>query len=339
MSALLEVRDLAVWLRLGNSVAQVLDGVGLEIGAGELLGLVGESGSGKTVLARTLIGLHRPGSVAQLQGSIRYAGCELTGLSEREWRARRGVDIAMVFQDPMTALNPVMTVGQQIGNALTRRRGLSRAAARRRTLELLERVGIADPERRARHYPVQLSGGLRQRVVIALALSCDPKLLIADEPTTALDVTVQAQVLDLLDDLRRERQMAVLLISHNLAVVAAHADRVAVLYAGRIAEIGPGAALFAAPRMRYTCALLAALPRLGQERQIRLQAIAGRPPDLHELAPGCRFLPRCAHADARCAAAAPPLSGEQQSAHRFACWNPAPAQPPQPPQAIAQVPL
>ncbi|MCW5236594.1 ABC transporter ATP-binding protein [Verminephrobacter eiseniae] len=326
-SALLEVRDLALWLRSGDMLAPLLDGISFDIAAGQMLGLVGESGCGKTVLSRTLLGLHRPGSVARVAGSIRFAGRELGTLAERDWRALRGVGIAIVFQDPMTALNPVLTVGTQIGYALTCRLGLSRARARRRTLELLEQVGIPDPARRAHQYPVQLSGGLRQRVVIALALSGNPQLLIADEPTTALDVTVQAQVLDLLDGLRRERRMAVLLISHNLAVVAAHADRVAVMYAGRIAEIGPSAALFAAPRMRYSAALLRALPRLHDDRQARLQSIDGRPPDWRALPAGCRFAPRCPQADARCAAEPPPLSGDLQTLHRFACWHPAPAGP------------
>ena len=326
MSTLLQVRDLGVWLRSGDAVSHVVDGVGFDIAPGEMLGLVGESGSGKTVLSRTLLGLHRPGSVERLEGSIRFEGRELTRLAEPEWRSLRGVGIAMVFQDPMTALNPVLTVGAQIEHALTRRRGLSRSEARRRTIELLDRVGIPDPARRARQYPVQLSGGLRQRVVIALALSCDPKLLIADEPTTALDVTVQAQVLDLLDDLRRERRMAVMLISHNLAVVASHADRVAVMYAGRVAEIGPSDALFGAPRMRYSAALLRALPRLHDDRHVRLQSIEGRPPDLRDLPAGCRFAPRCPHADARCAAEPPPLSGDFETPHRFACWHPATAE-------------
>ncbi len=322
---LLAVDGLGVWLRNGAAVTQVIDGVGLHIAEGEMLGLVGESGSGKTVLSRTLLGLHRPAHVERIGGSVRFRGTELVGATPATWRGVRGIGIAMIFQDPMTALNPVLTVGQQIEHALTRRLGLSRAQAQRRSHELLERVGIPDVARRAHHYPVQLSGGLRQRVVIALALSCDPQLLIADEPTTALDVTVQAQVLDLLDTLRRERRMAVLLISHNLAVVAAHADRVAVMYGGRLAEIGPSADLFGAPRMRYTEALLRALPRLGDDRHQRLHSIDGRPPDLRQPPPGCRFAPRCAQADARCHAAAPALSGGATTLHRFACWHPAAA--------------
>jgi oligopeptide/dipeptide ABC transporter ATP-binding protein len=323
VTALLQVRDLGVWLRNGEAVSHVVDGASFDIAAGEMLGLVGESGSGKTVLSRTLLGLHRPGSVARLSGSVRFEGTELTTLDDRAWRAVRGVGIAMVFQDPMTALNPVLTIGEQIEHSLTRRRGLSRGPARKRMLELLERVGMPDPAQRARQYPVQLSGGLRQRVVIALALSCDPKLLIADEPTTALDVTVQAQVLELLDDLRRERGMSVLLISHNLAVVASHADRVAVMYAGRLAEVAPSRTLFAAPRMRYTAALLRALPRLGDDRHVPLQSIEGRPPDLSAPPQGCRFAPRCAHADARCVNEPPPLSGDITTPHRYACWHPA----------------
>ena len=325
MSKLLEVRDLGVWLRSGDAVSHVVDGAGFDLEAGEMLGLVGESGSGKTVLSRTLLGLHRPGSVERLSGSIRFAGRELINMREQEWRTLRGTEIAMVFQDPMTALNPVMTVGEQVEQALVRRRGVVPAEARRRTVELFDRVGIPDPARRARQYAVQLSGGLRQRVVIALALSCGPKLLIADEPTTALDVTVQAQVLDLLNDLRRERSMAVLLISHNLAVVASRADRVSVMYAGRIAEIGPSEALFRAPRMRYTAALLRALPRMHDDRHVRLQSIEGRPPDLRDPPAGCRFAPRCPQADARCAAEPAPLSGNADTAHRYACFHPAPA--------------
>jgi oligopeptide/dipeptide ABC transporter ATP-binding protein len=322
VTALLQVRDLGVWLRNGDAVSHVVDGATFDIAAGEMLGLVGESGSGKTVLSRTVLGLHRPGSVDRLAGSVKFEGIELTTLNEAGWRAVRGVGIAMVFQDPMTALNPVLPIGVQIEHSLTRRRGLSRGAARQRMLELLERVGMPDPVQRARQYPVQLSGGLRQRVVIALALSCDPKLLIADEPTTALDVTVQAQVLELLDDLRRERGMSVLLISHNLAVVASHADRVAVMYAGRLAEIAPSGTLFAAPRMRYTAALLRALPRLADDRYVPLQSIEGRPPDLSAPPRGCRFAPRCPQADARCIAERPAMSGDIATPHRFACWHP-----------------
>jgi len=277
---------------------------------------VGESGCGKSVTALAIMGLLPP--AARLSGSVRLMGQELGALSAEQWRGRRGRDLAMIFQEPMTSLNPAFTAGEQVAEALRLHEGLAPAAAFARAVEMLDRVRIPDAARRARQYPHQLSGGMRQRVMIAMALACKPKLLIADEPTTALDVTVQAQILALLDQLKRETGTAVVLITHDLGVVADHADEVVVMYAGRIAEQAPAATLFARPEHPYTVGLLGAVPRIegGAER---LASIEGTVPDLRFPPPGCRFAPRCPFSGSDCDRQ-PPLA-MLAPGHAAACWR------------------
>jgi peptide/nickel transport system ATP-binding protein len=320
---LLAVEDLVVHFQSPAGTVRAVDGVSFGVAPGEMLGLVGESGSGKTVLARAILGLTPRNAVERVSGEVRYEGRDLRGLSERDLREVRGREIAMVFQDPMTALNPVMKIGAQLAEPLRHHLRMSRAEARSRAIELLARVGLPSPARRAGDYPHQLSGGMRQRVVIAIALSCGPKLLIADEPTTALDVTVQAQILDLLQDLRREERMAVVLISHDLEVVGGRADRIAVMYAGRIVEQATARAVFETPRMPYTEALLRSVPRLHDPSHTRLEVIPGRPPRLEGLLAGCRFAPRCPRAQGQCETAEPALTSDEGAPdHLFRCWYP-----------------
>ena len=316
MIPLLEVSDLHV--RFGDDAhgIRAVDGVSLTVGNGETLGLVGESGSGKSVAALALLRLlSRPGRIAG--GSVRLRGRELLDLSDRDMRAVRGREIAVVFQDPMTSLNPVLTVGRQVTEMLEENQGLPPARARRRAVELLEQVGIPAAARRLGDYPHQFSGGMRQRVTIAIAVACRPRLLIADEPTTALDVTIQAQILDLLRGLQAELGMGLLLITHDLGVVAGAADRVAVMYGGRIVEEGPAPSVFAQPGMPYTAGLLAATPRLDQPGG-RMVPIPGRPPVPAGPTHACRFAPRCAHVQAVCRAEAPALR-TIGAGHRAAC--------------------
>ncbi|HEX8180278.1 MAG TPA: ABC transporter ATP-binding protein [Pyrinomonadaceae bacterium] len=285
-------------------LVRAVDGVSFQLARGELLGLVGESGCGKSVTALSLMRLVAPpGRV--VGGEVLFDGVDLLQLSEAKMRAIRGDDIAMIFQDPMTSLNPVYTVGEQIAEALRLHRKLARKEARAAAVEAMREVSIPDPARRADDYPHQLSGGMRQRVMIAMALACDPKLLIADEPTTALDVTIQAQILELLDGLRKTRDLAVLLITHDLGVVAEVADRVAVMYTGRIVEASPVAELFARPKHPYTEGLLRSVPKLTvaeAQKVERLQTIEGTVPKLTDLPPGCHFAPRCPHRMPRCTA-------------------------------------
>ncbi|MFI4931412.1 MAG: ABC transporter ATP-binding protein [Burkholderiales bacterium] len=292
--------------------------VTLSLDPGTTLGLVGESGSGTTMRSRAILRL-LPAN-ATLTGSVLFDGQELTALAPEALRRLRGRSIAVVFQDPMTSLNPVLTIGTQIVETLQAHLELDVAAARTRAIELLTAVGLPAPEQRLRQYPHHLSGGMRQRVAIAIALSCEPRLLIADEPTTALDVTVQAQILDLLAREQQRRHMALVLITHDLGVVAGHADEVAVMYAGRIVERAPTRAVFKATRMPYTEALLAAIPRVDAAPHTPLAAISGRPPDLTRLPAGCAFAPRCRHASERCARERPTLRGTP--GHAFACWHP-----------------
>jgi oligopeptide/dipeptide ABC transporter ATP-binding protein len=295
---LLEVENLRTHFFTRAGVVRAVDGVDFAVEKGRTLGIVGESGCGKSVTALSIMRLLPTPPARIVSGSIRFDGRELTALSERELEDVRGRQIGMVFQDPMTALNPTLTVGTQLVEVLQRHLGLDQAAARRRAAELLEEVGIARARERLGDYPHRFSGGMRQRVVIAIAIACEPRLLIADEPTTALDVTVQAQVLDLLDDLRREHEMAMILITHNMGVVAESADDVAVMYAGQIVEQAPARELFRNPEHPYTEALLAALPDLDDRaaRERRLAAIPGRPPDLIDPPPACRFAARCPYA-------------------------------------------
>ncbi|WP_309139582.1 ABC transporter ATP-binding protein [Siccirubricoccus sp. G192] len=293
-----------------------MDGISFQVAPGRTLAIVGESGCGKSVTALAVMGLLPP--EVRLSGSIHLLGREMSTLTPEEWRGRRGRDLAMVFQEPMTSLNPAFTAGEQVAEALRLHEGLDHARAAARAVEMLDRVRIPEAARRARQYPHQLSGGMRQRVMIAMALACKPRLLIADEPTTALDVTVQAQILGLLDEMKRETGTAVVLITHDLGVVADHADAVVVMYAGRVAERAPAAALFARPEHPYTVGLLGAAPRLEGGAQ-RLASIEGTVPDLLHPPPGCRFAPRCPFRIAACETQ-PPLA-ELAPGHAAACWR------------------
>ena len=321
MPALLEVRDLHTEFRTGAGVVRAVDGISYDVERGETVAIVGESGSGKSVSALSILRLipNPPGRITE--GSIRFAGRELMELSEEEMRQIRGGDIGMVFQEPMTSLNPVLTIGRQITETIEQHRGVDWAAAQKRAVELLSLVGIGDPQRRLRQYPHQLSGGMRQRVMIAIALACDPKLIIADEPTTALDVTIQAQILELMKELTRRLEVALIIITHNLGVVARYANRVNVMYAGRIVESGPAAAIYGAPRHPYTIALLRSVPRLDRPRQERLDPVDGQPPDLTRLDQGCSFRPRCRYAIAHCAMARPKLEPAGGAHHLAACFR------------------
>mgnify|MGYP001097323554 CR=1 FL=1 len=296
---LLDVDDLHVSFRTEEGVVRAVDGVAFHVDAGEVVALVGESGSGKSATALTLMGLTR-GPHAAISGRATFAGVELVGAAEAQLRRLRGRDLAIVLQDPMTALNPVLRIGDQIVEQIRAHERCSTAAARDRAAALLERVGIARARERLRAYPHECSGGMRQRVAIAMALACGPRLLIADEPTTALDVTTQAQILAQLDALRRETGAGVLLVTHDLGVVAQLADRVAVMYAGRIVEHGTVADVFADPQHPYTWGLLGSLPRVDRPRPARLPAIPGQPPSPLAAPTGCRFRERCPHAHDRC---------------------------------------
>jgi peptide/nickel transport system ATP-binding protein len=316
---LLSVEGVHVELPTPRGPLHAVDGVDLSLAAGRTLGIVGESGCGKTMLSRAVLQLLP--KRAELKGRIVFAGRDLVSLAPEALRKLRGPELAVVFQDPMTSLNPVLTIGTQLCETMQAHLGLDAAAAARRSVELLAGVGIPAPEQRLRQYPHQLSGGMRQRVAIAIALSCEPKLLIADEPTTALDVTVQAQILDLLAREQQRRHMAMILITHDLGVVAGRTDEVAVMYAGRVVERAPTPRLFARMRMPYTEALLAAIPKLEQPPHMALPAIAGRPPDPTRRSPGCAFAPRCRYADGQCREAAP-LLGASDGGAQFACWHP-----------------
>jgi peptide/nickel transport system ATP-binding protein len=302
---LLEVAELAVELPAPGGPQRVVDRTSFSLAEGESLGVVGESGSGKTMTALALMALTPAG--ARVSGSIRFEGRELVGLSEEAMRQLRGDRIAMVFQEPMTALNPLHSVGAQVAEPLMLHRRLAKGDARRRAVELLEHVRLAEPERAARSYPFALSGGERQRAMIAMAIGCTPRLVIADEPTTALDVTVQARILALIDGLRAESRMAILLVSHDLAVIAGHCDRVMVMYAGVIMEAGPVEAVLSEPRNPYTLALLKARPRPGAPRGARLATIPGAPPAARDHRAGCPFAGRCQLTVERCRTTPPPL--------------------------------
>src|SRR3989304_5154723 len=312
--SLLKIEDLHLGLRTGAGVVHALQGVNLHVETGEVLALVGESGCGKTVTMQTVLGLFPPQDIAYRHGRVLLEGRDLLALSEAELRRVRGGAVAMVFQDPMTALNPTLTIGTQIAEAILAHRQVSRAEARRLAVRLLAQVEVPQPEMRAGQFPFQLSGGLRQRAVIATALACNPQLLIADEPTTALDVTIQAQILDLLRSLQREYGMATILVTHDLGGVAEMAARVAVMYAGRLVEEAPVHELFTNPLHPYTQGLLNSIPRLEKtERRARLQAIPGMVPDLLDLPRGCKFQARCPKVFEPCSGEEPELktvSGE-----------------------------
>lgn len=309
MGHLLEVKDLRTHFPTRAGLVRAVDEVSFHLDRGELLGLVGESGCGKSITALSLIRLIAPpGKI--VSGEIFFDGKDLLKLSESEMRQMRGDDIGMIFQDPMTSLNPVYTIGEQIAEALRLHQKLSRKEAKQAAIEAMREVSIPDPARRVDDYPHQLSGGMRQRVMIAMALACNPKLLIADEPTTALDVTIQAQILELLNELRKQRDLAVLLITHDLGVVAEVADRVAVMYTGRIVEESPVGELFARPKHPYTEGLLRSVPKLTSEyvaKNERLETIEGTVPRPTDLPPGCHFAPRCSHRMPRCTEGEIPL--------------------------------
>jgi peptide/nickel transport system ATP-binding protein len=313
------VRDLRTWFRTDDGLVKAVDGVSFDLLPGETLGVVGESGCGKSVTALSVMGLvPPPGYVAG--GSVRFEGEDLAGISEARWRELRGDRMAMIFQDPMTSLNPFLTVQRQLTEVLERHRGLGSSAARSRAIEMLERVGIPDPAERIRDYPHQFSGGMRQRVMIAMALLCEPRLLIADEPTTALDVTIQAQILELLQDMKQRFGMAIMLITHAMGVVAETAQRVVVMYAGKVIEEAPVDRLFANPRHPYTQGLIRSIPRIdtAATHKARLEAIPGVVPNLLRPPPGCRFAARCRHAMAKCREAVPPLI-DIGGGHKVAC--------------------
>ena len=317
---LLQVRQLGVQLRGAHGPLAALRGVDITLQRGQALGLIGESGCGKSLTALALMGLLPDGATAQ--GSIRLAGQELLGLPEATWCGLRGQRIGMVFQEPMTALNPLHTIGAQVAEPLRLHRGLDARSAQAEALRLLQRVRLPQAAQRLRAWPHQLSGGQRQRVVIAMALACGPELLVADEPTSALDATLQHEVLALMLELVREAGMGLLLISHDLALVARHVHELAVMYSGRVVEQGPVQQVFAQPAHPYTLGLLGARPRLGLPRGTRLPTIPGRVPPLHALPPGCAFAPRCNRASAACPQALPELQPIAGNAHRVACLHP-----------------
>jgi peptide/nickel transport system ATP-binding protein len=318
---LLELDDLKTWFRTPRGLVRAVDGVSLTLDKGRILGVVGESGSGKTVLSRSIMGL-LPKRTAIRQGRVVFKGRDISNLPDSEMRDIWGVDMAMVFQDPMTSLNPVMKVGRQIGESLRHHLGYSKADARETAEALLTSVGIPEARRRLDEYPHQLSGGMRQRVTIAIALACGPELLIGDEPTTALDVTVQAQILDLLQAQQRDRYMAMILVTHDLGVVAGRTDEIAVMYAGKIVEKAPTRVLFSNMKMPYTEALVQSIPKLENRSHSRLRTITGRPPQLIDPAPGCRFAPRCPYVQERCREEEPPLMEADVPGHSYRCWFP-----------------
>jgi peptide/nickel transport system ATP-binding protein len=320
---LLAVSDLHTTFLTPHGPLPAVGGVSFELGSNETLGIVGESGSGKTVLSRTVMGLQARTNV-EISGSVLLHDFEVVGASERAKRKIWGTEVAMVFQDPMTSLNPVLRVGKQIDEILRVRLGMNRAEAKARAIELLDLVGISSPEERYRVYPGELSGGMRQRVVIATALAGSPKLLLADEPTTGLDVTIQAQILNLLDDIKERLAMSVVLVTHDLGVVATRTSRIVVMYAGRIVETGSTRDVFYRHRMPYTRALLESSPKVSSPAHTRLHAIPGRPPNLLDLPAGCAFAPRCPYATAQCHSERPELRASDESGHAFACWNPLP---------------
>ena len=318
---LLEVRDMRTSFITPRGWVRAVDGVSFTLERGATLGIVGESGSGKSVLSRSIMGL-LPRSNIDASGTVLFAGRDLATLTDKQRRALWGPEIAMIFQDPMTSLNPVMRIGAQITEGLRYHLDMSRHDARDTALALLREVGIPEPARRFEEYPHQLSGGMRQRVVIAIALACGPKLLFADEPTTALDVTVQAQILNLLDRERSDRDMGMVLVTHDLGIVAGRTDEIVVMYAGRVVEKAPTRVLFREMRMPYTEALLQSIPKLEYPSHTRLDAIPGRPPNLIDEFPGCPFAPRCRYAQERCHIEAPPVREADTPGHTYACWYP-----------------
>jgi oligopeptide transport system ATP-binding protein len=320
MATLLEVKNLNTTFRTSAGLVRAVDGVSWDIQEGETVALVGESGCGKSVSALSVMRLVAEPAGRVESGEVLFKGRDLLKLSDEEMRSVRGREIAMIFQEPMTSLNPVLTIGRQLTEGLEIHLKMSPAEAQARAVELLGMVGIPDPARRLAQYPHHFSGGMRQRMMIAMALACNPSLILADEPTTALDVTIQAQILELMKELARRLGVAMLIITHNLGVVARYADRVNVMYAGRIIERASAVELYANPRHPYTLGLLRSVPRLDEPRRARLDPIQGQPPDLTRLPRGCAFAPRCAYRVERCGEAAPPLE-TLTAGHLAACWE------------------
>ncbi len=318
---LLNVVDLKTAFKTSRGLARAVDGVSLSLERGRTLGIVGESGSGKSVLSRSIMGLLPKSNVVR-SGAINFEGHDLINATNAELRTLWGSQMAMVFQDPMTSLNPVMKIGNQITEVLRQHLDITKDYSKELALALVQSVGIPESERRLNEYPHQMSGGMRQRVVIAIAIACGPKLLFADEPTTALDVTVQAQILDLLQEQQRERFMAMILVTHDLGVVAGRADEIAVMYAGRIVEKAPTRTLFKGLSHPYTEALLRSIPKLGAPSHTRLSAIGGRPPDIINPPSGCKFSPRCPYVQPKCTQEEPPLVDAADPGHQFRCWIP-----------------
>ena len=319
---LLELEDVRTHFQTPRGLVRAVDGVSLTLERGKALGIVGESGSGKTILSRSIMGLLPPRGTVR-QGSIRFEGREIGGLSRRAMRDVWGKEMAMIFQDPMTSLNPLMKIGAQIAEPLRIHLDMPKALAWTTAEKLMQDVRIPAPGRRLQQYPHEMSGGMRQRIMIAIAMACGPTLLLADEPTTALDVTVQAQILDLLGEQRRERNMSLLLVTHDLGVVAGHTDDIGVMYGGKLVEMAPTPELFANMKMPYTEALLHSIPKLDDKSHTRLNVITGRPPDLVHPPVGCRFSPRCPYVQERCRDEEPPLIPTvEDPRHTYACWYP-----------------
>jgi peptide/nickel transport system ATP-binding protein len=318
---LLQVTDLKTSFRTDDGIVRAVDGVSLSLESGKSLGIVGESGSGKTVLARSIMNL-LPRRGVEREGSVRFEGKEISALRAKQMRDYWGAQMSMIFQDPMTSLNPVMKIGNQITESIRQHLDVTPDFASGLAVSLMESVRIPEPKVRLGEYPHQLSGGMRQRVCIAVALACGPTLLFADEPTTALDVTVQAQVLDVIAKEQSERFMAMILVTHDLGVVAGRTEEIAVMYAGRIVEHAPTSVLFTDMKMPYTEALLGSIPKLDEHSHTRLATIPGRPPDLGHPPPGCKFAPRCRYVQDRCLEEEPPLSAGDAAGHKFRCWFP-----------------
>ncbi len=319
---LLELRDVTTHFKTPRGLVRAVDGVSLTLDRGKALGIVGESGSGKTILSRSIMGLLPPRGTVR-GGSIKFEGREIGNLDRKAMRSVWGKEMAMIFQDPMTSLNPVMKIGKQIAEPLQIHLGMTKQNAWATAERLMQDVRIPEPKRRLDQYPHEMSGGMRQRIMIAIALACGPTALFADEPTTALDVTVQAQILDLLGEQRRDRNMSLVLVTHDLGVVAGHTDEIAVMYGGKLVEKASTRSLFALMKMPYTEALLMSIPKLDDPPHTRLNAIAGRPPDLVNPPVGCRFAPRCPYAAPKCVAEEPPLiPTAEDPEHLYACWYP-----------------
>ena len=317
---LLELEDVRTHFKTERGLVRAVDGVTLTLKRGEAIGIVGESGSGKTVLSRTIMGLLP--STAVNSGSVKFAGQEILDLPMKQRRHLWGAEMSMVFQNPLNSLNPLMKIGKQLAEPLRLHLGMDKSTARETAVELLRSVRIPEPEKRLNQYPHEMSGGMRQRVMIAMALACGPTLLFADEPTTALDVTVQAQILEVISEQRRDRNMSVVLVTHDLGVVAGHTDQIAVMYGGKLVERAPTKTLFANMKMPYTYSLLQSIPKLADPSHTRLSTIPGRPPDLVHPPKGCNFAPRCPYAREKCHQQEPQLETTQDPNHVFACWYP-----------------